>query len=286
MTNKIFAKTASVGIKRFSENVFTDTYDLLVVEEPLEISVCLQSSTGRLKKNIGITMRTPGHDVELVTGYLFSAGIIKSTKDIHSIAHASSVCDKIEVELNENINHDFETLSRFGVMNAACGICGVTSWDALTDAVAVRKTRAPLLLKEQMILEIPVRVSTHQQLFEKTGGIHAAALFNMNGELMLIREDVGRHNALDKVIGYAFSEPDEKPEPHILFLSGRAGFELIQKAGMANIPVIVCVGAPSSLAVEMARDFQITLIGFLRNNRFNLYSDFDKWITDENQNKR
>jgi len=276
-TNEPVVNTVSVPIRRFSENTFTEAADYLAVEEPLEITVCLQSENGKLKKHIGTTMRTPGHDQELVTGYLFSLGIIKGVNDIISFSKAQAGNDSIEAELRQGVNADFSGMNRYGIMNAACGVCGINSVDTLSDVIPVKQTRSPLLLNEHIILNLPGRIHEHQQLFGKTGGIHAAALFNLKGELVLIREDIGRHNALDKLIGTALSDPTIKMNEHILLLSGRTGFELIQKAGMANIPVVVSVGAPSNISVEMAKDWQITLIGFARQNRFNLYTEFDKW---------
>lgn len=284
MENNPASKTATVLIRRFSENAFAETSDHLVVEEPLEISVCMESETGRIRKNIGTIMRTPGHDEDLATGYLFTTGIISSAADIRSVSPPSSGNHKIEVELREWQNVDFGSRVHFGFMSAACGICGINSVDALTDALAVKKTRMPLMLDEKIILGLPARLSEHQQLFGKTGGIHAAALFRTDGEPVLIREDIGRHNALDKVIGAALRSGALSLDKYMLLLSGRAGFELMQKAGMADIPVVVSVGAPSGIAVEMAKERQITLIGFLRGSRFNLYSEFDKWTGHEIEN--
>ena len=273
--------TASIPIKRFSENNFTEATDCLAVEEPLEITVCLQSENGKLKKTIGTTMRTPGHDQDLVTGYLFSLGMIKDVNDIVNISCVRAANDSIELLLGENCTIEYEMLNRLGIMNSACGVCGINSVDALSDAVAVKKTRRPLLLNEHIVLDLPGRIHEQQQLFGKTGGIHAAALFNLEGGLVLLREDIGRHNALDKLVGGALSNPTIHLDKHMLLLSGRASFELIQKAGMANIPVVISVGAPSNIAVELAKDWQITLIGFVRQNRFNLYTNFDKWTQNE-----
>lgn len=281
MNNALVSDTASVIIRRFSEKGFSDASDCLAVEAPLEISVCLQSSTGLIRKNVGTTLRTPGQDGELAIGYLFSLGIIKSRDDIESVSIPNSGNERIELMLRPHCAHELDRSQRFGIMNAGCGICGISSLEAMTDLLPVRKPRLPLLLDQHIIMSLTARIREQQQLFGKTGGIHAAALFSPGGDLVLIREDIGRHNALDKLIGCALYDVELQLQNHILLLSGRAGFELIQKTAMAGIPVVVSVGAPSALAVEMAKDGQITLIGFLRENRFNLYSEFDKWHQDE-----
>lgn len=253
--------------------------DLLAVEEPLEIRIGYGDEKNREQKSISVTMRTPGNDFELAIGFLFTEGIITGKKQIQSIRYCTEANTKtdqqniVRVELNASVEIDFEKLQRNFYTTSSCGICGKASIDAIKTVRITYNDVDDLKLKANLIVRLPEVLSKQQLVFGHTGGLHACALFNMQGELLLMREDVGRHNALDKLIGAAVSSEIIPLQQHVLLLSGRASFELLQKAAMAGIKIICAVGAPSSLAVETANEFGITLIGFLRDNRFNVYSN-------------
>ncbi|HTN46158.1 MAG TPA: formate dehydrogenase accessory sulfurtransferase FdhD [Flavipsychrobacter sp.] len=267
-------------IHRYKNGVWTHDEDGLAREEPLEIRIRYGPLAQRKSKSISVTMRTPGNDIELALGFLFTESIIQSRLQIMQaahIAHAKTQESKeniIQVLLREDVQPDLEKLQRNFYTTSSCGVCGKESVDAvkLECPVYIQKD---VRFSKNMLLKLPGTLREHQNIFSATGGIHAAAFFNMQGNLLLLREDVGRHNALDKLIGASlFTELDSEIDPTgcILLLSGRASFELLQKAAMAGIPVVCAVGAPSSLALQMAAEFNITLIGFLREDRFNVYT--------------
>ena len=251
--------------------------DFLAIEEPMEIRITHGTLEQRIRKSISITMRTPGNDFELALGFLFTEGIIHSQSDVIKIEHCKND-DKdtfnnvVRIEFHPKVDFDSKKMERNFYTTAACGLCGKTSIEA------VFSNNIPELVPHDFQLNIPTlhslneKLLRHQTTFGKTGGLHAAALFDNKGNLKIIREDIGRHNALDKLIGAALLESKMPLSKHILLLSGRAGFELIQKALVAGIAIVAAVGAPSSLAVELAQESNMTLIGFLRNNRFNVYS--------------
>ena len=277
-------------IKRIDSGCSSEINDLLAVEEPLEISLVYGDENSRTQKNISVTMRTPGNDRELAAGFLFTEGIIKSNEDISDVKLKRINENVICVELKENIIVDINKLERHFYTTSSCGVCGKSSIDAVkTTGKAVlfeknslaEKSMVPANVKEKIICRLPVLLSEKQNVFQSTGGLHASALFDLEGNLILVREDVGRHNALDKLIGAALEENKLPFDSHILLLSGRASFELIQKAAMARIKIVAAVGAPSSLAVELAREFDITLIGFLRDKRFNIYCGEQRIIFQE-----
>lgn len=267
--------------------------DLLAIEEPLEITLAFEDPAGghpRLTRiqNLAVTMRTPGHDADLTLGFLFTEGIITGPAAVKTIQHIFAPCSEnkensIRVTLQPGVMPNLGQAERNFYTTSSCGVCGKTSIQAIrtVSALSAGNHGADLQtgdgIEPALILSLPGRLSTQQQVFAATGGLHAAALFNGAGDLLLVREDVGRHNALDKLVGAALTgEEVAGSSPalsrSILLLSGRASFELVQKAAMAGIPVIAAVGAPSSLAVSLAEEFGITLIGFLRNDRFNIYS--------------
>lgn len=255
--------------------------DILAVEEPLEIRLVYGPAENRNTKSISITMRTPGHDLELATGFLFTEGIINQYDEIHKISHSPSLLNPeniLLVELKEHILPDMIKLERNFYTTSSCGVCGKASIEAVktTGNLSKLSNEKTILINKTIFYSLPDRLRQHQDVFETTGGLHASALFDLNGNLISVREDVGRHNALDKLIGYSLTQGILPLNAHILLLSGRASFELVQKAAMAQIKIIAAVGAPSSLAVEMARDFGITLIGFLRDRRFNVYSGSER----------
>ena len=247
--------------------------DCLAKEAPLEISIIYGNENNRQQKNISVTMCTPGNDIELATGFLFTEGIIKNQLGISGTNDLSDTNDAIViVELQPGISFDPKKIERHFYTSSSCGVCGKTSIDAVKNVFDHKPTTDNIKINSSVIIGLPELLRQQQDIFEHTGGLHASALFDCNGKLLLAREDVGRHNALDKLVGACLAAGELPLDRHILLLSGRASFELIQKAAMAGIKIICAVGAPSSLAVEMANDIDITLIGFLRDKRFNIYS--------------
>lgn len=271
-------------IIKFDEGTFSETSDLLAAEVPLEIRLGYGKKNNRQQKSIAVTMRTPGHDFELAIGFLFTEGIITSYEDVLLIKYCRDKEQDVfsenilRVELREEVLPDLEKLKRNFYTSSSCGICGKASIEAIKTIVKPAPTLFSIKLSSKTILQLPLKLRNHQHVFEHTGGLHASAFFDLEGNLNLLREDVGRHNALDKLIGASLitkgktSEVNNNLSNQILLLSGRASFELIQKGAMAGIQLICVIGAPSSLSVETAEAFNITLIGFLRNNRFNLYT--------------
>jgi FdhD protein len=242
--------------------------DALAVEEPLEIRL---RPSGRTHRAISITMRTPGHDAELAAGFLFTEGIIKAPEQIAAIRHCGPGGNTIVAELAEGVSVDLKRLERHFYTSSSCGVCGKSSIEALhTGARRIENSDVPKVGAD-IIKGLHATLLSAQSAFERTGGLHASGLFSGNGSMDILREDVGRHNALDKVIGRKFLDGGLPLSEHILLVSGRASFELVQKALMAGIPVLAAVGAPSSLAVELAREFGMTLIGFVREHSFNVY---------------
>lgn len=267
---------APISVHRVSGNTHTEQPDLLAVEEPLDIRLGYGPMSERDQRTLAVTMRTPGHDVELALGYLLAEGIIRERADVLSCRHCVQDAQKegnvIRVELAPTVVLDWAVLNRFSYASASCGLCGKTSIDAIRQQGAVPLTGG-IMVSASIVHELSERVRAFQPTFAHTGGIHAAALFLADGTICRVREDIGRHNALDKVVGAAFWDEGLPLSQYGLFLSGRIGFELVQKAWMAHISLIVAVGAPSSLAVELAREANITLIGFVRNEQFNVYTN-------------
>jgi FdhD protein len=230
--------------------------DLLAVEEPLQIRV-----NGR---DLSITMRTPGHDGELAAGFLFTEGILKTRADVLAVdCRENSVALTLAEGIDTGVSRNFYTTS-------SCGVCGKASIESLHAAGCAMLPHTSVA--REVIHALPEKLRAAQSAFEHTGGLHGAALFDSSGSLEMVREDVGRHNAVDKLIGAAFLENRLPFNDRILMLSGRASFELVQKAVIAGIPVVAAVGAPSSLAVQTAQRFGMTLLGFVRDGRFNIYS--------------
>lgn len=244
--------------------------DLLAVEQPLEIRIVYGDENNRQQKNISVTMCTPGHDAELATGFLFTEGIISGKQDI---LNCSTAGDNIVIAgLRPGISFDPKKIERHFYTSSSCGVCGKSSIDAVKNVFPANGTKDDIVVNAPVFTKLPDTLRKQQEVFEYTGGLHASALFDLNGNSLLTREDVGRHNALDKLIGAALMENKIPLSTHILLLSGRASFELIQKAAMAGIKIVCAVGAPSSLAVELAGECDMTLVGFLRDGRFNIYS--------------
>jgi FdhD protein len=278
------AKIEHIVVKKVNENNVHSVLEALAIEDPLFFILTWSSPTGKMSRQISVTMRTPGNDDELAVGYLFNEGIIiDPASSIQSIEHMRTDSNKIEVILKENILPNLEGADRRSFVSSSCGVCGKTEIDYIESPFnAVGK---PMTISKDILFGLQDTLREKQSVFEETGGIHAAALFTSDGNLILVREDVGRHNALDKVIGNALLSGLCPLVQTILLLSGRASYELIQKASMAGIRIIASVGAPSSLAVSLAREMKITLIGFLRDGRFNIYTEFDNFLDYETSNK-
>lgn len=266
-------------IHRVSRELTVSENDFVAVEEPLEIRLSFIVNGKRQAKAISITMRTPGDDYELAAGFLFTEGILHSPDQVTSIKHCGIFPDNrntVRIELSAETTIDFKKLERNFYTSSSCGVCGKSSIEAVaTGAKRIEKLGFPRISGE-IFHELPKKLIANQSVFDETGGLHAAGIFDVQGDLVALREDVGRHNAVDKLIGKHFLEERLPLIDKILFLSGRASFELIQKAVMAQIPIIAAVGAPSSLAVQAANEFNITLVGFVRDERFNIYAGSER----------
>lgn len=268
-----------VTIKSLNNPNWVSKDDVLVVEEPLEIRLRYGPEMERSEMNLAITMRTPGNDFELIRGFLFSEGIIQSAKDILNIGYCISSDEAaknniVKVELATWVLLNEKQFKRNFYMSSSCGVCGKSSIESVLENCNIKLTNSKTF-KVSDILQLPDHLRAEQISFKYTGGLHASALFDASGKIVLIREDVGRHNALDKVIG-AFL--DQNLQEYGLILSGRVSFELMQKAAMAGIQLVCAIGAPSSLAVEMAREFNISLIGFLKPDKMNIYTGEERLI--------
>lgn len=238
--------------------------DELAVEEPLEIRL--------LGRSVMVTMRTPGHDQELAAGFLLSEGVIRDRAELRRIRPVlrKSACNVINVGLAPRVSLDLASLSRHVFASSSCGLCGKATIEAVHRKFP--PLEAGFEVPAGLLASLPQRLLDSQRVFERTGGLHAAVVFDAEGEIVVAREDVGRHNAVDKALGHALLGGSLPLERHVLMVSGRASFEIVQKALAARIPVVAAVSAPSSLAVEFARESGQTLVGFLRNGRMNVYS--------------
>lgn len=258
MTRNVLA----VPIRKVDGTVSQPVQDVVAVEEPLEIRIA--------NKPVSVTMRTPGNDCELAAGFLFTEGILQSAGDIASIDAVNH--NVVNIVLQPGADPDLDRLERNFYMSSSCGVCGKASIEAIHASGCTLIPHDGFTVSTGTIHVLPDGLRRSQSIFDHTGGLHGAALFDSTGNLCDVREDVGRHNAVDKIIGSEFLASQAPLRDRLLLVSGRASFELIQKAVMAGIPVLAAVGAPSSLAVDLARRFQMTLVGFVRNNRFNIYS--------------
>lgn len=252
------------------------TPDFLAVEEPLAIHVDYVADGERVTAPLSVTMRTPGHDFELAAGFLFAENVVRDTADIDDIAYATGPGETEEnavvVRLRDGLRFDMEMLKRNFTATSACGVCGKASLDALVYD-GCRPVKSTVEVHGSVLVSLPAAMLTGQSGFETTGGVHACGLFSTDGRLLCLREDVGRHNALDKLVGQHFlAGTMDALREAVLVLSGRASYELLQKALRARIPIVAAVGAPSSLAVEIAKTFDITLAGFLKPSGFNVYA--------------
>lgn len=266
-------------VNGFESSFFADT---LSVEEPLEIRISYGPETQKTYKNISVTMRTPGNDFDLAIGFLYTEGIITSYLNIKKVYHIKMNCglqkkNIVQVDLIENFTPHLMQSDRNFYTTSSCGVCGKSSIESIKTVSVFNHLENPKLnITTDILYQLPQKLRLAQSNFAATGGIHASGLFTVEGDLLLLREDVGRHNALDKLIGCALIDNLLPLNKHILLLSGRISFELIQKAAMAGISVVAAIGAPSTLAVEIAAEFNITLLGFLKEDRFNIYYSSEK----------
>lgn len=262
-----------VSIRKIKGASFADCNDLLATEEPLEIRLLYPSQGVEIEKSISITMRTPGNDVELAKGFLYTEGMIRSLDEVISARyHGNNI---VRVIVNA-LTSDISKLDRNFYTTSSCGVCGKSSIESIRTVSPFPLSKDKLEIRSTVFYSLPGKLKNSQVIFETTGGLHAAALFDIAGNLLLLREDVGRHNALDKLIGASLESLLLPFDNHILLLSGRASFELIQKAWMAGIKIVAAVGAPSTLAVELALEAEMTLIGFLRGECFNVYTGIQR----------
>jgi FdhD protein len=261
----------------YNHDIFKLKEDNVAVEEPLEIKL---TDTQNFPINLAVTMRTPGNDLELVAGFLFSEGIIKNVEDIEKFEYEKDVFgienkNSVIIKIKANAEINLDKIKRNVITTSSCGICSSVYIDQIFKRIE-RLPKGDFKVNKDLILELPNVLNTYQSIFSKTGGVHASALFDKKGNLICIMEDVGRHNAMDKLVGKMLIERKIPLDDCIVLFSGRASFELVQKSILAGIPFIVAIGAPSSLAIELAKIFNVTLIGFLRNKKFNVYSGFHR----------
>ena len=261
-----------VRIKKASDGKMLDLDDHLAIEEPLEI-LLQYFLEGKYKiKNISVTMRTPGSDNELAVGFLFTEGIIQSRNQLQEVRESDSNGNRVQIILDKSATPLLRNSERNFYTTSSCGVCGKESIEAIKTISVYPDCLDEISLNTKLFYTLQDQLKKQQVIFESTGGLHASALFDLDGNFEMLREDVGRHNALDKLIGAALLNDQLPLSSKILLLSGRVSFELVQKAMMAGIKVIAGVGAPSSLAVQLAIERGITLIGFLSIDRFNIYS--------------
>ena len=276
---------AKTTIHKFEDEKLNRKRDVLAVEEPLEIRIVYHDSENSVEKSISITMRTPGDDFELTAGFLYSEGIIRSQRHIVEMSYCvgpdkeNQEYNIVSVTLDPDAQFDPSKLERHFYTTSSCGVCGKASLEALEMTQCPVIPRSEPKVTTDVIQSLPAKLRDAQSLFERTGALHGAALFSPKGDLIGLREDVGRHNALDKLIGEQLMAKKLPLHDHVLLVSGRTSFELMQKSLMAGIPIVAAVGAPSSLAVDLANEFGMTLLGFVRNRTFNIYSHPDRIIT-------
>jgi FdhD protein len=271
-------------VLKFKSNKFEEIDDLISIEEPLEISIKFKDQDKWVNQILSITMRTPGHDEDLVRGFLFNEQIVENISHIESIKSFGDkvgqykIQNKILATLNNSQNVNITKIKREFLTNSSCGVCGKSSLDALE---IIKKDKTSLTepkLTKEVILQSPEILRNSQSEFSKTGGIHASGLFASNGKLIAISEDVGRHNALDKLVGNILNNKLLNSKEQFITCSGRLNFELVQKVLMTNIGIMIGVGAPTSLAIDLASKFNMTLIGFVKKDSFNVYTNNQKVI--------
>lgn len=269
-----------VNIRRTAENHSKELADVVSVEEPLEIRLEADFEGKRIESQVAVTMRTPGNDEELALGFLFSENILSDFSHVLSVAYCPTAIQEsgkknvIRVRLKPGIDFNPEWLKRNFYANSSCGVCGKASIESV-EQICAQPIQDDLKIGKEILYGLPETLRKAQSAFQLTGSIHAAALFDKQGTLIAFREDVGRHNALDKLLAHALLKKINLSES-VLLLSGRSSFELVQKSAMAGLPVVAAIGAPSSLAIELAVKMNISLIGFLKKSGFNLYSAFHR----------
>jgi FdhD protein len=280
--DEMTGSSRAVDISRVDGNQSRTESDDVAVEEPLEIQLSSPTAAGSAAKSISITMRTPGDDADLALGFLLTEGIIQSAEQVMSVTHRgepapdTGLQNIVRVELHPNVTVDLGKLERHFYTTSSCGVCGKTSLEALRVTGQSSLAHCTNTFARKVITTMPERVRDQQRVFTKTGGLHAAAVFDSQGEIIVVKEDVGRHNATDKVIGALLQAEQLPGNTYGLLVSGRASFELMQKALVAGIPLLAAVGAPSSLAVQTAKEFDMTLVGFLRDEKFSIYAGPDR----------
>ncbi|QGN57009.1 formate dehydrogenase accessory sulfurtransferase FdhD [Nostocoides sp. HKS02] len=270
---RVTSRTPSIRVEITAggEPRTTSRPDTLAVEEPLEIRVSGVSVT--------VTMRTPGDDFDLTVGNLLTEGVLRHATDVQQLMHCldedesgSPTYNVVDVTLAPGVVPDLDRAARSGYQSSACGVCGKTSIDAITATSPYAVATDPVALDPAVVAGLPDALREHQKVFDRTGGLHAAGIFTASGEALVVREDVGRHNAVDKAVGWAGREGLLPLSGHVLVVSGRASFELVQKAVMAGLPALVAVSAPSSLAADLATRSGLTLVGFARPPRMTVYA--------------
>ncbi len=269
----------AVQITSFSDGRAEPRFDEVAKEEPLQIRVAAAGTT----HDVAVTMRTPGNDFELAAGFLFSEGLIRSRGDIVSLSYCLDDTIDIEqrynivtVELHRDAAFDLKRLERHFAIGSSCGICGKAQLESLQ--MRVERIDSAATVAADTLIALPERLQEEQRVFAFTGGLHASALFDMSGKIQAVREDVGRHNAIDKLAGWGLLNDRLPYNDRILLVSGRLSFEIVQKAAVASIPIVCAVSAPSSLAIEAAQAFNVTLVGFLRGRRFNVYCGAERIV--------
>ena len=271
-------------VLKFESKVLNEFDDQISIEEPLEIILKYKDKKTWVEKTISITMRTPGHDEDLVRGFLFNERVVEQINHIDNIELVGDpvgqykLKNKAVATINNSENIDIDKIKRNFLTNSSCGVCGKTSLDSLEIIKKDKILRSTPKINHEIIMKSPLMLRQNQSEFAKTGGIHASGLFDKKGNVIALREDVGRHNALDKLIGLVLKENLLDNNSQFLTCSGRLNFDLVQKALMANIGVLVGVGAPTSLAVDLAKKFNMTLVGFVKDKSFNIYSNNERII--------
>ena len=271
-------------VLKYRSNNTNEIDDSISIEEPLEITIKFKNKDTWTENTISITMRTPGNDEDLVRGFLFNEQIIEKIEFIDKIESVGenvgqyNLKNKIIATINNSENVDIDKIKRNFLTNSSCGVCGKTSLDSLEIIKKDKIVKSLPKIDHKIIMKSPTTLRENQSEFSKTGGIHASGLFSDKGDVVAIKEDVGRHNALDKLIGYVLEKKLLNPPNQFLTCSGRLNFELVQKALMSNIGVLIGVGAPTSLAIDLANKFDMTLVGFVKQDSFNIYSNKERII--------
>ena len=271
-------------VLKLKDGTSQEVKDSVSIEEPLEMKLKFKSKDNWKSENLSITMRTPGNDEDLIAGFLFNERIIENVENITKIEKLGenvgdyNIQNKIEATINDTKNIEIDKIKRNFLMNSSCGVCGKTSLDTVE---VIKKDKLDLsfpIINKKIILKSPELLMSKQSEFSKTGGIHASSLIDKDGNVIATREDVGRHNALDKLIGYVHKKKLIDNHSQFIACSGRLNFELIQKGLMSSIGVMVGVGAPTSLAIDLAKRFGMTLLGFVKKNSFNIYTNKERII--------